>query len=210
MIEVWSVSTANGQKVHIALEEAGLAWRATMVDLMKGEHRTPEFLALNPFGKAPVMRDPDGPAGRPIVLAETLAIAWYAAEKGANGLISDDPRLMAEQRMWAAAISSSVAMPFAMQFFATQLAPTPDPWLIETMTAGARRALDVFEARLAERTFVCGEAFSVVDCLLFPVVATSAKRLEGWLDPYPALGRWHERLADRPGIRRAMAVGVSA
>lgn len=208
MIELWSVPTANGQKVHIALEEAGLAYRATMVDLTKGEHRTPEFLALNPFGKAPVMRDPDGPGGRPLMLAETLAIAWYAAEKGANGLISDDPAVRVEQMMWAAAISSSVAMPFAMQFFATQLAPTPDPWLIETMTGGARRSLDVFESRLAQRDFVCGEAFSVVDCLLFPVAATSARRLEGWLEPYPALRRWHDRVAGRPSVRRGMAVGA--
>ncbi|MFN7265062.1 MAG: glutathione S-transferase family protein, partial [Phenylobacterium sp.] len=189
MIELWSVPTANGQKVHIALEEAGLPYRATMVDLTKGEHRTPEFLALNPFGKTPVMRDPDGPGGRPLVLAETLAIAWYAAEKGANGLTSDDPAIRAEQMMWASAISSSVAMPFAMQFFATQLAPTPDPWRFETMTGGARRSLEVFEARLADRAWVCGEAISVVDCLLFPVIATSAKRLEGWLDAYPSLRR---------------------
>jgi GST-like protein len=209
MIELWSVPTANGQKVHIALEEAGLAYRTTMVDLTKGEHRAPEFLALNPFGKAPVMRDPDGPGGRPLVLAETLAIAWYAAEKGANGLISDDPATRAEQMMWAAAISSSVAMPFAMQFFATQLAPTPDPWLIDTMTGGVRRSLDVFEARLANRDFVCGEAFSVVDCLLFPVVATSAKRLEGWLDVYPSLRRWHDDTASRPAVQRGMAVGTA-
>lgn len=208
MIELWSVPTANGQKVHIALEEAELPYCATMVDLTKGEHRTPEFLALNPFGKAPVMRDPDGPGGRPLVLAETQAIAWYAAEKGANGLISDDPAVRAEQMMWAAAISSSVAMPFAMQFFATQLAPTPDLWLIETMTAGARRSLDVFEARLADRDFVCGEGFSVVDCLLFPVVATSAKRLDGWLEPYPALGLWHDRIGARPAVQRGMAVGA--
>lgn len=208
MIELWSVPTANGQKVHIALEEGGLPYRAAMVDLTQGEHRTPEFLALNPFGKAPVMRDPDGPGGRPLVLAETLAIAWYAAEKGTNGLISDDPAIRAEQMMWSAAISSSVAMPFAMQFFATQLAPTPDPWLIETMEGGARRSLDVFEARLAEREWVCGETFSVVDCLLFPVVATSAKRLEGWLDGYLTLKRWHDAMAERPGVQRGMAVGT--
>jgi len=208
VIEVWSVPTANGQKVHIVLEEAGLAYRAVMVDLAAGAHRTPEFLALNPFGKAPVMRDPDGPGGTPIVLAETMAMAWYAAEKDPNGLVADDPTIRAEQMMWASALSSSVAMPFAMQFFATQLAPNPDPWLIKTMTAGARRALDVFETRLTDRAFVCGETFSVVDCLLFPVVATSARRLEGWLEPYPALERWHDLIAQRPGVQRGMAVGA--
>lgn len=208
MIELWSVPTANGQKVHIVLEEAGLPYRATMIDLTQAEHRAPEFLALNPFGKAPVMRDPDGPGGRSLVLAETLAIAWYAAEKGANGLISRDPAIRAEQMMWASAISSSVAMPFAMQFFATQLAPTPDPWLIETMTGGAKGALAVFEARLGERDFVCGETFSVVDCLLFPVVATSAKRLEGWLEAYPALKRWHDEVAARTAVQSGMAVGI--
>ncbi len=61
---------------------------------------------------------------------------------------------------------------------------------------------------LSDRAFVCGEAFSVVDCLLFPVVATSAKRLEGWLDPYPPLRGWHDRIGERPGVKRGMAVGA--
>jgi GST-like protein len=64
------------------------------------------------------------------------------------------------------------------------------------------------EAGLAERAFACGEAFSVPDCLLFPVVATSAKPLDGWIDPYPALRGWHDRTRERPGVKRGMAAGA--
>jgi GST-like protein len=66
----------------------------------------------------------------------------------------------------------------------------------------------VFEALLAERAWVCGPTFSVVDCLLFPVVATSSKRLDGWLEGYPSLRRWHDEVARRPAVQRGMAVGM--
>lgn len=208
MIELHSVPTANGQKVHIALEETGLPYTASFVDLVAGEHKTEAFRALNPFAKAPALLDPDGPDGRPIALAESMAIVFYLAEKAGGGLLATDRRARAEELMWATAISSSVAMPFAMQFFATNLAPEPTPWLETMMTQGCRDALAMFDQRLADRPFVMGERFGVVDCLFYPVVATSAKRLAGGLSGYANLQRYEAELATRPGVARGMAVGV--
>ena len=67
----------------------------------------------------------------------------------------------------------------------------------------------MFDQRLAERPFVMGEQFGVVDCLLYPVVATSAKRLAGGLSGYANLQRYEADLADRPGVARGMAVSPS-
>ncbi|MBT9469821.1 MAG: glutathione S-transferase family protein [Pseudomonadota bacterium] len=209
MIELRSVPTANGQKVHIALEETGLPYSVSFVDLVAGEHKTAAFRALNPFAKAPALLDPDGPGGQPIALSESMAIVFYLAEKAGGDLLAKGAQARAEELMWAAAISSSVAMPFAMQFFATNLAPEPTPWLETMMTQGCRDALAVFDQRLAERPFVMGEQFGVVDCLLYPVVATSAKRLAGGLNGYANLQRYEADLADRPGVARGMAVSPS-
>ncbi len=207
MITLHTVASANGQKVVIALEEAGLPYRATFVDLTAGEHRTQAFRTLNPFAKAPVLHDPEGPDGAPVTVFESAAMVRYVAAKAGGALLSHGAREAAEMDAWASAISSSVAMPFAMQFFATRLAPDPQPWLEEVMTGGCLAALDVFEARLADRRFVMGERFTYVDCLLFPVLATSAARLEGAVQARPAIARYVAEVGGRPAVIRAMALG---
>lgn len=209
MIALYSVPTANGQKAHIALEEAGLPYRLSFVDLAAGEQHADDFRALSPFGKAPALYDPEGPDGQPIAISESMAIAYYVCEKGGGALLADDPRGRAEERMWATAISSSVALPFAMQFFATNLAPEPTLWLEAMMEKGCRDALAVFDHRLADRDYVMGEHFGVVDCLFYPVIASSARRLSGAISAYPNLLRYQALVGARPGVQRGMAAGVS-
>jgi len=80
-------------------------------------------------------------------------------------------------------------------------------WSVRTAN-GQKVHIALEEAVLSDRAFVCGEAFSVVDCLLFPVVARSMKRLEGWLDPYPPLRGWHDRTRGRLGVKRGMTAGA--
>ena len=63
MIEVYSWATPNGHKVHVMLEECGLAYRAIPVDIGAGDQFKPEFLAISPNNKIPAIVDPDGPDG---------------------------------------------------------------------------------------------------------------------------------------------------
>ena len=81
MIEVYSWATPNGHKVHIMLEECGLAYRAIPVDIGAGDQFEPEFLAISPNNKIPAIVDPDGPDGEPISLFESGAILLYLAAK---------------------------------------------------------------------------------------------------------------------------------
>lgn len=205
MMELHTVPTANGQKAQIILAETGTPHRLSLVDLQAGAHKTAAFRALNPFGKAPVLVDPEGPDGRAITVPETLAIAWYVAEKAGGELLPRTPRERAEFMTWGAAISSSVAMPFSMQFTATVLAPEPTPWLVERMVASCHEMLTAIQDLLGGRDHALGDRFSLVDCLLYPVLATSARRLDGWLDPYPALRRYADGIGARPGIQAGMA-----
>ena len=66
MIECFCVPTANGQKATILLEELELEYEITRVDLRKGEHLSPEYLAMNPVGRAPTIIDRAGPRGEPL------------------------------------------------------------------------------------------------------------------------------------------------
>ena len=81
MIEVYSWATPNGHKVHIMLEECGLAYRTHAIDIGAGDQFKPEFLAISPNNKIPAIVDPQGPDGAPISLFESGAILMYLAGK---------------------------------------------------------------------------------------------------------------------------------
>ena len=81
MIDLYTASTFNGQRVAIMLEETGLDYSAHRVDLMKGEQQQPAFLRLNPSGRIPVLVDHGSSVSNPFVLTQSVAILQYLAEK---------------------------------------------------------------------------------------------------------------------------------
>jgi GSH-dependent disulfide-bond oxidoreductase len=205
MIEVFSTPTANGQKIHIMLEETGLAYRVRNVDLAGGEHKSAQMLAHNPLGKIPAINDPHGPDGLPISLGETAAIALYLARK-AKKFGPETAREQAEFDYWSHAVSAGLAPPFAMQFYFTKLAPERVDWAVTTFERAARSMLGVFDDRMATRHFMIGERFTAIDALVYPHLATSALRLDGGLSGFGNLQRYAERLSKRDGVKRGMAV----
>ena len=92
MIEVYSWATPNGHKVHVMLEECGLAYRAIPVNIGAGDQFTPEFLTISPNNKIPAIVDPDGPDGEPISIFESGAILLYLAAKTGRFLPKDRAR----------------------------------------------------------------------------------------------------------------------
>jgi GST-like protein len=209
MIQFHTVPTANGQKARIVLEETGLAYSAQIVDLLAGEHKLPPYKALSPFGKAPAIVDSEGPDGQEIIVSETLAIVWYLADKAGGDLLPKGAAETAEFMMWASAVSSSVAGAFTNQFVANFLAPEKTPWVIERAIADCHEQLAAFDARLADRDYMLGGRFTILDALFFPVVGNSAQRLEGGLTPYPNLQRYAAFIGARAGVQRGMSYAYS-
>ena len=73
MIELYSSATPNGQKIHIMVEETGLAYRIHWISIAKGEQFEPGFLKISPNNKIPAIVDRDGPDGAPISVFESGA-----------------------------------------------------------------------------------------------------------------------------------------
>src|SRR5258708_8485832 len=90
MIDLYAAGTSNGMRARIALEECGLAYTLHPIDLMKGEQRAANFLAMNPNGQIPVIVDHDGPGGKAVTLSQSTAILLYCAEKSGK-FIPKDP-----------------------------------------------------------------------------------------------------------------------
>src|SRR5271154_577988 len=115
-LQLYSLPTPNGVKVSIALEEIGLPYEPHLVNIMKNESWTPEFLALNPNGKIPAIIDPDGPDGKPIALWESGAILLYLAEKTGK-LLPADPAGRYEAIQWVFFQMASVGPMFGQVGF---------------------------------------------------------------------------------------------
>ena len=80
-LQLYSLTTPNGVKASIMLEETGLAYEPHYVDFETNDQMSPEFLAINPNNKIPAIVDPNGPGGKPLTLFESGAILQYLAEK---------------------------------------------------------------------------------------------------------------------------------
>ena len=99
MLDLYTWPTPNGHKVHIMLEELGLAYNVVSIDIWAGEQFSPDFLRISPNNKMPALVDNDGPDGAPISIFESGAILLYLAEKHRR-FPPQDPRGRWEVVQW--------------------------------------------------------------------------------------------------------------
>jgi dihydrolipoamide dehydrogenase len=146
MLDLYSWTTPNGDKIHIMLEETGLAYRAIPVNLGAGEQRSDSFRAINRNGKIPALVDPEGPEG-PVTIAESGAILIYLAEKSGQFL----PR--ATQARFAVLqwlmFQMSAIGPMLGQLYHFRTHTEQIPHAIDRFTTEVQRILGVVETQLA-------------------------------------------------------------
>ena len=208
MIDLYTQATPNGHKVSIMLEEVGLAYRLHIVDLQKSEQFTPEFVAMNPNSKIPVIVDPDGPGGAPITVFESGAILFYLARKANSALLPVDLRGASAVMEWLMFQMASVGPMFGQAGHFTLYATVPEEkraYGIERYTKEAKRILSVMDARLRDSAFLAGPDYSIADIATYPWT-NSALRIPtiGDLAPWPNVMRWCAVLAARPAVQRGL------
>jgi GST-like protein len=209
MIDLYSVPTANGQRVHIILEETGLPYEPHFVNLRGGEHLEESFLDKNPFGRVPAIVDNDGPNGEPISIFEGHAILAYLAEKSGQ-LYPDDLGVRTQINIWMSAVSANLAPAFAAQFWFTTLAPERSDMAIERYISEAHRGLRALDLLFSNQDYIAGSEYTIADIHAYPVAATSGARLDGALTPYPNIRRWSETISKREAVKRGMALFTDA
>jgi len=202
MYDVYAFATPNSVKIPIALEELGLPYTLHSVNVRKGEQKTPEFLALNPNGKVPVLVDRETPAN-PLILTESAAILIHLAEKTGRLLPTDgEARARVFEQLFFHASGLSPA--FGQSGFFQRFPAEPQPIALERFATEATRTLTVLDNTLANRPFVAGQDFTIADIAHF-----------GWLwrrgfpnitfDKTPNVARWYETIAERPAVKRGIA-----
>lgn len=202
IIQLHSWPTPNGQKVHIMLEECGLAYEAHPIDIGKGDQFAPDFLAISPNNKIPAIVDPDGPSGKPLALFESGAILVYLAEK--TGKLLPDAKKY-EVLQWLFFQVGSVGPMLGQAHHFVHYANEKIPYAIERYSREASRLYGVMNKRLADAEYIAGDAYTIADIAIWPWTLSTDRQGVN-LDDYPQVKRWQAQVGERPAVQRGMQV----
>lgn len=210
-LQLYSAATPNGVKVSILLEEIGLPYEAHWIDVLGGETRTPGFLALNRNGKIPVIVDPDGPGGQPLVLSESAAILLYLAEKS-DAFRPVDPACYWETVQWLFFQMASIGPMFGQVGYFNRFAgrAIEDPRPLQRYVDESRRLLGVLDDRLSGQDWIVGSGYGLADIATLGWVNNlitfyDARALVDF-DSYHNVAAWLERGMARPAVQRGCRI----
>jgi glutathione S-transferase len=194
MYDVYGMSVSgNCHKVRLLLEHLHVPYRWHEVDAVHGETRTPEFLAMNPNGRVPLL----GIDARTF-LPESGAILWYLAE--GTPFVPEDRLQRAQVLQWMFFEQYSHEPYVAVARFIDCFLPPDHARRAELPRLRERghQALAVMERHLSQRTFFVAERYTIADIALFAYTHVADSGGIG-LEPYPAVRRWLDTVQRQPG-----------
>ena len=208
MINLYTWATPNGRKISIMLEELGLDYEVSPVDLGKLAQYSPEFGAISPNHKIPAIVDRE--AGKEdVVIFESGAILTYLAEKHGQFLAAEGQARYTTFEWLHWQTSALGPMLGQLGFFAVR-SEEKSPLAITRFTEEADRLLNVMDKQLQSNTYLAGNEYSIADIASYAwtLAATGYLKevLQESLATKPALHRWLHTVGERPAVQRGMAI----
>jgi len=195
MFKLYSMRrSGNCYKVRLALAQLDIAHELVEIDILKGETRTPEFLALNPSGHVPVL---EVAPGRHI--AESNAILWFIA--GHTPLVPDDRADRAEMLQWMFFEQHSLESNIGAAYFWLTLVKGGrdlQQHALEDWMQEGYRALGVMEKHLARHDFFAANTYTIADIALYAYTHV-AHLCDYDLSLFPSVRAWLARVESQPG-----------
>lgn len=194
MIKIYGHEVSgNAYKVKLLVALLGLEYEWVRIDLMKGEHKSPEYLARNPFGQVPTLEDGE------VTLSDAQAILVYLARTyGGDDWLPMDAIALAQVVRWLSIAAGEVrqgvenARLFHLFGAGTKIN-------IERATAKSEFILNQLDQHLSTRTWLELERPTIADIAVFPYVALARDgKIE--LDNYPHVLSWIERIKQLPNF----------
>jgi GST-like protein len=204
MLKFFYNTAPNPMKIALLLEELGLAYEAIPVDTRKGEQFAQDFLSINPNAKVPVVVDGD------VTVFDSNAILLFLAERAKQFVALDagSPQ-RAETLSWLMFIASGIG-PFSGQsVHFRHVAPEPKAYALNRYDYEANRHWAVLEKHLADRAYMVGDQYSIVDMAfwgwarLIPYVLGTG---DATWSQYPNVKRLLDTVNARPAAQRAEAL----
>jgi len=192
-------SSGNCHKVRLLLEQLGTRYDWVEVNSAEGQTRTPEFLALNPNGKVPLVQRSDGR-----VLVESNAILFWLAE--GTPYLPTDGWQRAQALSWMFFEQYSHEPYIAVARFISIWTPPDSPRRddLPRLRERGHAALAVMERHLQDNPWFTGPDYGVADIALFAYTAVAEDGGIG-LSPYPAIQRWLQSVQAQPGFMPILA-----
>lgn len=206
MVTLWGRNNStNVKKVRWTLAELNLSYEQIMAGQSFGVNRDAAYLALNPNGLVPMLKDGDD------VLWESNTIVRYlAAQYGADSLWQASPIQRAKSEKWMDWANETLSPVHRKILFGLVRTPAEQRNMaeIEAAIEACEPLLDILESTLAKQTWLSGEAFGVGDIAVAPFVYNLLETVKTW-QPRPHLARWYQQLAERPAFRDVVMIPVS-
>ena len=201
MIDLYTAPTPNGHKVSIALEELQLPYEVHAINLMQGDQKKPEYVALNPNGRIPTIVDRDRNG---FAVFESGAILVYLAEKTGR-LLPTDVEGRSRVLQWLMFQMGGVGPMMGQanvffRYFPEKLQPAIDRYQNE-----CRRLFEVLDRRLGESTWLAGDDYSIADIANWAWVRTH-KWSGVSVDGLDNLRRWSDAMYQRPACLKGIDV----
>jgi glutathione S-transferase len=192
-MKLYEFAPTRSIRVRWTLQELGVDFEAVTVNLIAGEHRSPEFLKINPAGKLPVLVDGD------TTLTESIAIVLYLAEKYRDKrLVPTDLQQRAQLTRWLLFTTTELEQPLWRIARHTTLYPENRrlPGEVALAREDFAAMANVLEEYMSGREFVVGDTATVGDFVL--AYTLDWAKLVNLLDSLPRLEAYMEQMYARP------------
>ncbi len=198
MIKLYGISRSRAARSLWALEEIGIEYENSPTHFT-GDTKKPDFLAINPNGRVPVLVDGD------LTLFESMAINLYLAKKYDGGLqpktLEDEARAV----QWSFWGMTELEAQLIQMLLNTVMLPEAerDPSKIEAAVEALERPLRVLDGALADRAYLLGDSFTIADLNVASVLSL-ANIVKFDLGGYTNVKRWFNACLSRPAFSRAL------
>lgn len=202
MIKLYYHPSPNPAKVALFLEEAGLPYELVPIDTRKGEQHAPAFTALNPNAKTPVIVDGDA------TVFDSNAILLYLADKTGKFLPPEGTSAARGQLLsWLMFVATGVGPYSGQAVHFRHHAPEKLGYAVERYRYEALRHWAILDARLAQRPYMLGDSYTIVDMAVWGWARVLPYVLgEDIWTRLPNLKRLFDEISARPAAERANAL----
>jgi len=202
-MKLYDVTQApNPRRVRVFLAEKGIEVPMVQVDMSKGEHKTPEFLTMNPSGKVPVLELDDGTC-----IGESVSICrYFEAVQPEPALFGTTPAEIGRIDMFNRQLEFELLGPVGQAWVNGPVVARIAAGRFEQIPAartlgekGARAFYRRLDQTLQEQPYMAGDAFSIADISALCIIDFARALVDLKPDPeLAALWRWHGSVAARP------------
>ncbi len=205
MIQIYGSPLSSAGRCFWMLEEAGVAYERIPLSMRDRQHKSAEYLAINPNGKVPTLVD------NKLVIWESMAITQYLAEKYKPELIPDTPEQRSQVNQWTYWSILDLQPPLTDILIQTQFVPEErrNLALLEKSQAMIPSRLQMLDEHLKNVPFVAGEKFTIADLNVASVVGI-CQMVKIALEPYAGITLWLEKISQRPGFQKFLELQKAA